>query len=186
MNSVRPPAERVIGLDVGTHRIGVAVSDEMQVIASPEGTLHISQEDNGIAAVIEEITTLIERFAARRVVIGLPRNMKGERGVQAIWTEEFVDRLRAVLSPLNVYISLVDEQLTTAQAARTFQQPRGHARGVWPAEEESKQREVRNRSRSARPPRVGRTSVDARAAALILQGYLDRRRERATRNERGE
>jgi putative Holliday junction resolvase len=174
MSVPRPPAERVIGLDVGTRRIGVAVSDEMQMIASPERTLHISQKDNGEAEVIKEIVALTERYAVRRVVIGLPRNMKGERGVQALWTEEFVARLRAALAPLNIYISLVDEQLTTAQAARTFHTPRGHSRGAWSANERDKQQEARNRSPGARPTRDGRTSLDARAAALILQGYLDR------------
>lgn len=178
------PAERVIGLDVGTHRIGVAVSDEMQMIASPEETLHISQKNDGIADVIQEIVTLIERYRARRVVIGLPRNMKGERGVQAEWTEEFVARLQAALAPLNVYISLVDEQLTTAQAARTFQTPPGHSRGAWSAAEQGNQQASRRRSQGSRPTRGGRTSLDARAAALILQGYLDRRRNRAMSSER--
>lgn len=178
MNTPRPPAERIIGLDVGTHRIGVAVSDDLQIIASPEGTLTVSQKNSGIEQVIKEILALIERYAVRRVIVGLPRNMKGERGVQAVWTEEFIARLRAALLPLNVYISIIDEQLTTAQAARTFHKPQGHSRGVWSTDETTKQQETRNRSPSARPTRDGRTSLDARAAALILQGYLDRRRNR--------
>ncbi len=149
----------MIGLDVGTHRIGVAVSDEMQIIASPEGTIHISQKHEGIDTAIGEIAALVTRYTARRIVIGLPRNMKGERGVQALWTEQFVARLCAVLAPQHVYISLIDERLTTLQAARTFSEPQG-------------------RSRRKRPAREGRSSLDARAAALILQGYLDRRRDR--------
>ncbi len=183
MSTPAAARERVIGLDVGSHRIGVAVSDELQIIASPEATLHISQENNGFEAVIPEILTLIQRYAVRRVVVGLPRNMKGERGVQARWTEEFVVRLRIVLEPLHVYISFTDEQLTTAQAARSFQEPRGHSRGAWAAHEETAQQESRSRKRSARPAREGKASLDARAAALILQGYLDRRRNRAMSNE---
>lgn len=168
--------ERMIGLDVGTHRIGVAVSDELQIIATPEGTLHISQKHDGISKVIQEIVALAERYAVRRIVVGMPRNMKGERGVQAIWTEEFTDHLRAALAPLGVYISVVDEQLTTAQAARTYQQSRGHSRGAWSTEDQATQQQSRGRMRSVRPPREGRTTLDARAAALILQGYLDRRK----------
>ncbi len=175
--------ERVIGLDVGTHRIGVAVSDELQIIASPEDTLHISQKKNGLTDVLAEIVVLINRYGARRLVIGLPRNMKGERGVQALWTEEFIASLRVVLQPLDVYISIVDEQLTTAQAARTFQKPQSSTRGAWSTHEETTQQESRNRTRSTRPAREGRTTLDARAAALILQGYLDRRRNRAMNNE---
>ena len=184
MSTTIPPAERIIGLDVGTHRIGVAVSDEEQIIASPEATLHISQKNDGIDEGIREILALIQHYGTRRVVVGLPRNMKGERGVQAVWTEQFVERLRATLQPLNVYISLIDEQLTTAQAARTFQSPRGHARGAWSAEETKVQQETRNRRRGKQPAKEGRATLDARAAALILQAYLDRRRHRATTDER--
>lgn len=183
MNVPASSRERVIGLDVGTHRIGVAVSDDMQIIASPEGTLHISQKREGTTNALNEIVALVSRYGARRVVVGLPRNMKGERGVQARWTEEFVASLRAALEPLSVYISLIDEQLTTAQAARTFQKPRRRTRGAWPTGDETAQQESRSRTRSTPPPREGRTTLDARAAALILQGYLDRRRNRAVSNE---
>ncbi len=183
MDTPRQSPERIIGLDVGTHRIGVAVSDELQIIASPEGTLHISQEINGIEVVIGEILALIQKYATRRVVVGLPRNMKGERGVQATWTEEFVGRLKVACKSLNVYIFLIDEQLTTAQAARTFQKPRTRSRGAWSAHEMTTQQESRSRTPSTRPAREGRTSLDARAAALILQEYLDRRRNRAMSNE---
>lgn len=175
--------ERIMGLDVGTHRIGVAVSDELQIIASPETTLHISQKNNDPSTVITEIIALVQQYAVWRIVVGLPRNMKGERGVQARWTEEFVAHLRTALEPLHVSIAFVDEQLTTAQAARTFQKPRSQTRGAWSAREESEQQESRSRTRAAHPPRDGRTSLDARAAALILQGYLDRRRNRAMSNE---
>lgn len=153
-------AERLIGLDVGTHRIGVAVSDELQIIASPETTILVAQRGEGRDEAIRAIVALVRRYEARRVVVGVPRNMKGERGVQAVWTEEFVARLRAALEPLKVYISLIDERLTTTQASRTFDNAeRGRSRG--------KQRE-----------KEGRGTLDARAAALILQGYLDRRRNR--------
>ncbi|MDQ6602683.1 MAG: Holliday junction resolvase RuvX [Chloroflexota bacterium] len=152
-------AERLIGLDVGTHRIGVAVSDELQIIASPETTILVAQRDEGTDEAIRAIVALVRRYEARRVVVGLPRNMKGERGVQALGTEQFVARLRAALEPLKVYVSVIDERLTTAQATRTFQEERGRSRGV-------------------RREKQGRTTLDARAAALILQGYLDRRRNR--------
>lgn len=183
MNTVNTLPERVLGLDIGTHRIGVALSDELQVIASPETTLHISQKTDGIDNTINEIVDLIHRYTVRRVVVGLPRNMKGERGVQAMWTEQFVTRLKVTLVPLGVYISVVDEQLTTAQAARTFQDSRGHSRGAWSAAEKITQQESRSRSRSRRPAKEGRVTLDARAAALILQTYLDRRRNRSISNQ---
>lgn len=151
---------RVVGLDVGTRRIGVAVSDELQLIASPEATMKVEQGRGGEAAAIATIAAMVRRFGARRVVVGLPRNMKGERGVQAEWTETFVAALRAVLNPEQIYVSLYDERLTSVEAARTLRQESGAGR-------------------DKRGGVAGRQTVDARAAALILQGYLDRRRARA-------
>jgi len=150
---------RVVALDIGTRRIGVAVSDELQLIASPETTILVEQGGRGEKEAIEAIAALIHRFGARRVVAGLPRNMKGERGVQAEWTEGFVAALRAVLNPENIYVALYDERLTSVEAARTLRAEPGARRGKRGATE-------------------GRQTVDARAAALILQGYLDRRRAR--------
>lgn len=159
MNDSSRRAERLLGLDVGTHRIGVAVSDELQIIASPETTIIVTQRKGGIDEAIRAICELVHRFAVRRVIVGLPRNMKGERGVQAQWTEQFVAQLRVALLSQRTYISLIDERLTTAQAMHTFHAEHGRSRG--------------------RPQEgAGRTTLDARAAALILQGYLDRRGNR--------
>ncbi len=152
-------ANQLLGLDIGTHRIGVAVSDELGLIASPETTVAVTQERKGREQAIAEIVTLVRRFHARHVVAGLPRNMKGERGVQAEWTEAFVADLRAVLNPEGIFVSLSDERLTSLQAERSFRDDAGP-------------------SRRKTPGKVGRQSVDARAAALILQGYLDRHRPR--------
>jgi putative holliday junction resolvase len=152
---------RIIGLDIGTHRIGIAVSDELGMIASPEATVAVAQTAHGRAQAIAEIVALVRRFGARHIVAGLPRNMKGERGVQAEWTEVFVADLRAVLNPDGVYVSLSDERLTSVQAERSF-----HDSAASP--------------RRKQIGKVGRQTVDARAAALILQGYLDQHRLRRT------
>lgn len=150
---------RTLGLDLGTHRVGVAISDELGLIASPETTIAMAQNSRGRAQTIEQIVALVRRFGARHVVAGLPRNMKGERGVQAEWTEAFVAELRAALNPEGVYVSLSDERLTSVQAERSF-------------------RDEAYASRRTQIGKAGRQTVDARAAALILQGYLDQHRAR--------
>ncbi len=150
---------RVIGLDIGTRRIGVAVSDELGIIASPETTITVADGPTGEGEAMIAITAIVQRFAAHRVVAGLPRNMKGERGVQAQWTERFVVNLRAALSAERVPVVLYDERLTSVEAARSLPQTKGG-------------------TRRKRADPAGRMTVDARAAALILQGYLDRRRRR--------
>jgi putative Holliday junction resolvase len=159
MNTTSKVPGRIVGLDIGTRRIGVAVSDELQFIASPETTIIVEQGVGGQADAIGELAALVRRFEAHRVVAGLPRNMKGERGVQAEWTERFVAALREVLNPEHIYVTLYDERLTSVEAARTLRAEPGSRRGKRGAGE-------------------GRQTVDARAAALILQGYLDRRRVR--------
>jgi putative Holliday junction resolvase len=150
---------RVLGLDIGTHRIGVALSDELHLIASPETTIAVSQNPRGRAQAIGEVVALVQSFGVRQIVAGLPRNMKGERGVQAEWTEAFVADLRAILNPEGVYVSLSDERLTSVQAERSFHDDAAS-------------------SRRKQIGKVGRQTVDARAAALILQGYLDQHRSR--------
>ncbi|MGI8854217.1 MAG: Holliday junction resolvase RuvX [Thermomicrobiales bacterium] len=150
---------RIIGLDIGTHRIGIAISDELGLIASPETTIAVAQDRKGRERAIAEIAVLVRRFNARHVVAGLPRNMKGERGVQAEWTESFVADLRAMLNPEGIFVSLSDERLTSVQAERSFRDDAGS-------------------SRRKPTSKVGRQTVDARAAALILQGYLDQHRPR--------
>jgi putative holliday junction resolvase len=129
----------------------------LRLIASPETTITVAAGARGRGEAMAEIAALVRRFGARQVIAGLPRNMKGERGVQAEWTEAFVAELRSILNPEGVYISLSDERLTSVQAERSF-------------------RDASQPSRRPQRGKVGRQTVDARAAALILQGYLDRHR----------
>lgn len=182
----------IIGLDIGTHRIGVAVSDALHLIASPETTIAVSQAADGREGAIAAVAALVRRVGARHVVAGMPRNMKGERGVQAEWTEGFVAALRAVLNPEGVYVTLWDERLTSVEAGRSFRgddRPfdQSAASGDWRRQAERSQRANDRASRRKPERKEGRQTVDARAAALILQGYLDRQRaRRALDAERGE
>jgi len=101
--------DRVLALDVGNRRIGVAVSDELGMLARPLETIDRRKED--AAAKIAE---LVRECGAARVIVGLPRNMDGSEGVQARRTREFVSTLQARLS--GVAVDFWDERLTTRQA----------------------------------------------------------------------
>lgn len=162
MMAVREGSSPIVGLDVGTHRIGVAISDELQIIASPAMTIEVAQTSVGQRDAIRAIAAFAREHGVRRIVAGLPRNMKGERGVQAQWTEKFIAALRDELSDDRIFVVSYDERLTTVQAEQSLI-----------AEGSSK------RKRGTDPQ--GRRSRDARAAALILQGYLDRRRQNQDR-----
>jgi putative holliday junction resolvase len=104
---------RVLGLDLGARRIGVAVTDDLGLGAHPQATLerHGGQRD------LDAIRELVRAHGAARVVIGLPLSPEGERGRAALAAERFAERLRAVL---DVPIELVDESFTTVEATNVL------------------------------------------------------------------
>jgi|ERR1051326_7245422 putative Holliday junction resolvase len=133
---------RILALDHGSKRIGVALSDELKMIAQPLEFIP-AQPFDGCLARLQE---LLDEKEVELILVGLPRNMDGTYGLAAVKVEEFVDALK---SELSVPIRTWDERLTTAQANRSLIEA--------------------NVGRQKR-----KEKVDATAAALLLQSYLDR------------
>jgi putative Holliday junction resolvase len=102
---------KVLALDYGAARTGVAVSDETGTIARPLATVERASSDAGLARVVE----LVRELGAELVVVGLPLTLRGAHGEQARATEEFV---RALRRALDVPVETYDERFTTALAAR--------------------------------------------------------------------
>jgi putative Holliday junction resolvase len=102
---------RVLGLDVGEVRIGVAVSDPDRKVALPAGTILV----RGAPQDLKAVAALVREHGAAEVVVGHPLSLSGERGPAAHRAEEFVIGLRAVLG---VPVHLHDERLTTVEANR--------------------------------------------------------------------
>jgi putative pre-16S rRNA nuclease len=96
---------KVLALDYGSARTGVAVSDPTGTVARPLCVVERASAD--------DIRALVEREAAERVVVGLPLTLRGVRGRQAAETERFVDGLRAVV---DVPVETFDERFTTTLA----------------------------------------------------------------------
>jgi len=122
---------KVMALDFGSARTGVAVSDPTGIIARPLCVVERAGSEAGLA----ELAQLVREQEPEQVVVGLPLTLRGERGEQARATEKFAAALRAVV---NVPVLLFDERFTTDLAQQT---PSG-------------------------------SSLDARAAAHLLSGYL--------------
>ena len=101
---------RVLALDYGAARTGVAVSDATATIARPLEVVTRASEPAGL----ERIAGLVREHDAVLVVVGLPLTLRGERGEQARETEEFVSRLRGAL---DVPVETYDERFTTKLAA---------------------------------------------------------------------
>jgi len=134
---------RVLGLDLGTRRIGVALSDPTGTVASPLLVLAHTDRRRDLA----EVARLATSHGVARIVVGWPRNMDGTRGGAARRAEAFAASLRRAIG---VPIDLWDERLSTVAADRTLR-------------EAGARRDRRDRRRAAR---------DRIAAALILQAYL--------------
>jgi putative Holliday junction resolvase len=132
---------RLIGLDVGEARIGVAVSDPTGTLASARTVLARRPEDTALKA----IGRMVEEEEAEAIIVGLPRSLSGELHGQAALVQAFAERLRQQVS---VPIHFWDERLSTVAAEREMR-----ASGA--------KRDKR------------RAMIDAVAAAIILQSYLD-------------
>jgi putative Holliday junction resolvase len=101
---------RVIALDYGSARTGVAVSDATGTIARPLGVVERAASEAGLA----RLAALVRAEGVERVVVGLPLTLRGEHGAQAQETEAFVEALRAAVE---VPVESFDERFTTGLAA---------------------------------------------------------------------
>ncbi|HET6776633.1 MAG TPA: Holliday junction resolvase RuvX [Actinomycetota bacterium] len=109
-----PEAGRILGLDLGDVRIGVAISDPGRHVAVPMGTVH-----TGAPADLKAIAKLVREHEVTQVVVGHPLKMSGAPGTRAHHAEEFVAALRQVLP---VPVVLQDERLSTVQADRALRE----------------------------------------------------------------
>ena len=102
---------RVMGIDYGDARVGVAVSDLLGITAQGVGTI----KNKGLNGLVTDLKKLIDEYKPETVVIGLPRNMDGTEGFRADATYEFANRLKEACK---VPVEYMDERLTTMGAAR--------------------------------------------------------------------
>ena len=137
--------KRILGIDYGTTRIGLSLSDPLQIIAQPYKTLANSRQT------IPEICQILRNEDVGLIVVGMPFNLKGEKGKKALEVEEFIERLAEATT---IEVMHWDERFTTSIAHQTLLDM-GTRRG-----------ERRNNK--------GR--VDSMAAAILLQGFLDSRK----------
>ena len=139
------PGGRLLGLDLGERRIGLALGDPTGFLASALEVL----ASRGRARDVEAVRAIAAREGAGAVVVGVPVNMDGSYGPQAEKSRRFGAALEAVGLPVVYW----DERLTTVEAQRYLRDG--------------------GMSRQKR-----RQTIDATAAAILLQSYLDFRRAR--------
>jgi len=142
-----PPTGRLLAVDWGDVRIGLALSDESQVIATPLETLI---RRPGKRFPMQRFLELVDQHAPVGIVVGLPLTSEGEEGASAAGAREVAETIgRRTGLPLELW----DERMSTARALAAIREQGGSTRGR-------------------------REDVDALAAAVVLQHYLEARRVR--------
>ncbi len=109
---------KFLAIDYGTKRIGVAVSDDLGMLARPLPFVDATVEKK----LLSELQELIQREKIEQILIGLPRNMDGSYGESATKVREFVEKLKTITT---LPIKTVDERLSTVQASRQLHEA-GH------------------------------------------------------------
>ncbi|MCI8286637.1 MAG: Holliday junction resolvase RuvX [Lachnospiraceae bacterium] len=146
---------RIMGLDFGSKTVGVAVSDSLLITAQGLEIIR-RKEENKLRRTLARIEELIEEYEVEEIVLGLPKHMNASEGIRVELTQEFKEKLerRTGLS-----VVLWDERLTTVAADKLMIEAG-----------------IRRENR--------KEYVDKIAAAMILQGYLDRRSMQKAQNDR--
>jgi putative Holliday junction resolvase len=121
VDAARTPPPRALGLDYGQARIGVAVSDELGLLAHPREFVPAQPPQRAL----RQLVALVKREEIGQVIVGLPRNMDGSEGLSALKARRFAAELgRALVVP----VALVDERLSTVQAGARLRESGRDAR----------------------------------------------------------
>lgn len=143
-----PATRRALGVDLGSRRIGIAASDPSNTLASPVGVV---ERRDDLAAEHQEILAHATDIAAGTIVVGLPLSLDGSHGPAAKAVEAEMRKLRPVARAAGFAVELYDERFSTVTAERGMREAR-----------------IGKKKR--------RDRVDAAAATVILQSWLEAQR----------
>ena len=137
---------KILGLDLGSKTLGIAMSDDYETIAFAKETFRFEQDDYDAA--VDKTIEYIKQYNIKKVVLGLPKHMNGSLGERAEISMEFKDVLESLIE---VEVILMDERLTTVTALNS----------------------LKNMDSSIKQKKE---KVDQLAAQTILQDYLERQK----------
>ena len=138
---------KYLGLDLGTKTLGVSISDITKTIATAYGTIHFEEENYNEA--ISKLSTIVEKEPIEKFILGLPKNMNGTVGPRALTTLQFKKNLE---DTFKLPVEMQDERLSTKEAS-------GYMIKADISRKKRKQK------------------IDSLAANIILQTYLDKRKD---------
>lgn len=134
---------RILALDYGTHRVGVAISDPLGIIATALPFLSIQPSKKEFSQKFQQL--LKEYNDVTQILVGMPRNMDGSYGESAKQAQAFIELLKSLTS---IPIKTIDERLSTVQASRLL-----HEAGL--------------------DSRKQKDKIDSASARVLLQQFLD-------------
>jgi putative Holliday junction resolvase len=147
-------AEKILAIDYGRARFGLAIAESQQGVAQPLATLdRINRNED-----MRRLRELVRDHGVKFVVVGLPLRLDGTRGEMAEEAERFARRMH---KQIGVPVEMVDERLTSWQAEREMEEQFGR---------KSKAGESTSKRKTSE-----KVSVDSMAAAIILRDYLARK-----------
>ncbi|MFP5308299.1 MAG: Holliday junction resolvase RuvX [Actinomycetes bacterium] len=149
MSDVLPTRGRLLAVDLGEVRVGLAVSDPDQLVASPAETVDVPR-DSGVPALVRRIGDAATAYEPVGLVVGYPKDLSGREGPAAARARRVADGLRETTG---LPVVLWDERFSTVEAERVML--------------------AQDASRATR-----RRDIDRVAASLILQGVLESQRTR--------
>ena len=106
---------RILGIDYGTVRTGVAITDELGITAQGLGTITSNGNDK---IILKRLAEIVEQYNIETFVVGNPLNMDGSKSQRSIETDNFIHKLKSRFNKINIV--LVDERLTTVEAHKTM------------------------------------------------------------------
>jgi len=172
-----PVQGSILAIDYGRKRIGLAVSDEMRLVAQPLETLERKNRRDDV----KRLREIARAHGARRIVVGHPLRLDGTRGEMAEEVERFAVRLQ---KQLGLPVVLVDERLTSWQAEqmasemRWLEQAAAPGQRKLPSAKGAGGRGGKTKNDAVAGSRKSTPALDALAAALILRDYLNHEREK--------
>jgi putative Holliday junction resolvase len=140
---------RVLALDLGLARVGVAVSDVSETLAFPRPM--IARKGMKDAVVAKRVLELVVEEEAEHAIVGLPVSLRGKHEQAVAEQQPLVELIQSVLATHDIELERVDERMTTKSAARSL-------------------------SEAGMDSRTARQHIDSAAATVLLQGWLDKRR----------
>ena len=106
---------RILGIDYGDARVGVAITDALNITVQGLETIQRNQSDKNVLKRLDEI---LKEYEVETIVVGLPLNLKGEKTETTIITEKFIHKLKCKYNKIK--IDTMDERLTTVEAHKTM------------------------------------------------------------------